>query len=326
MNRTFRRITAVSLILTLIFAFSANANVAECSAVRTVDEILDEYREACKNFEQNAEAASLACVGLTKESLTENTVNELNAAGYEAYKLTPDNHEAIEMALATDLDELRLDPNGNYLIVVSGGNLNSRAAGNSFSYTYGGQTYTLRELTVTAEDGGSGYAQADTYNCLTSSVRSVISACLDTAIWVFDKKMGTDLGTVSDICGLVISNFGFTNSSTLTFNAGTSWTRVYTQVYDSYDQAWAYGSSVERAYCRSYMSGYYYDADDNCMTPVPSDESDIMKYSSNYFNSTWKHQQAVISFINGNPCNYDSTDDITYKYGNRTVITHDANF
>ncbi len=328
MKKTYKRIVSLVLVFVMMFAFSANAVAAEVNTVKSVDEILDEYREKCRELEMNNGAARTASVGATRAELRAETVSELNAAGYEAYELTPSNREAVESALATDFDEMGLNPNGSYVVVASGENMNSRAAGNSFSYTYGGQTYTLRYLTVMPGDdeAGSGYTQISDGSCIDTSVRDTVVAFFNAGLMLIDEVAETDLGTIADICGVVISNIGFSDESNVTLFGKTEWTRYYTQVFDSYDQAWAYGSCTDRADCEAYFAGWYFDRAEGVAIDVDRTTVYETLYSANCYNSTWRNQQAVIAYLNGNTYAFDSLGDIDFNCGNDTVFTHRNNF
>lgn len=140
------------------------------------------------------------------------------------------------------------------------------------------------------------------------------------------SAVSSPLGTIASICGLDVSNFGSAASSTMGLNAGSAWTRYYTQVYSSYDNAWAFCSSVEYVKCRTYMSGMYYDSKTNSMVAVPPNESSVTVFSSKYNDVTWKRQQAAIAFASGSPCISDKTGAVQYKYGSSVVITHSENF
>lgn len=104
--------------------------------VKTVAEILNDYH--AKSFEkqiaQESETvrAYARSSGSAEKTLEEETVEELTAAGYEAYNVTSSNYEELEASLKTDFEDLGLDPNESYIIVISG----EEAEGTSYSVHY----------------------------------------------------------------------------------------------------------------------------------------------------------------------------------------------
>lgn len=252
--------------------------------------------------------------------------------GYEAYIIDNDNYSQMEQRLNTDLSEMGMKEGYTYLVSFdSEGGINSSNAtsrmttGSTFTYTYNNVTYSMRYCTVTAADD-SAFSKASYCDLLTSSSETLIRNCLDTAISAYLSAVSAPLGTVASICGLSIENFASAKSASFVLNAGTNWTRIYTQVYSTYDGAWMNGSCVEYVYLSSNLSGYYYDATTNKMEEVPEDKSETTKYSSEYFDYTWRKEKAVISLINGNGCNYNVTGSVSYYYGNTSKITHSENF
>lgn len=293
------------------------------------EEIMNEYYRA-----RNEELLSASIMTIAAESRLDMLKDERNQAlldaGYMVYVTDNDNFETVQAELFTDLGEIGLDDGGKYLIVVGEGNQEDtlRSAGASFSYTYNGVTYTMRTLRVTADsdEASPRYAQASDTSVLNSSSKTVITNALNTAIYAYVSSVSSTLGTIASICGLDISRFYPNQSATMNLNAASNWTRVYTQVYSSYDKAWTYGSSVENVYCLAYMSGSYYEASTNRMTAVPSNPSSKTVYSPQYNNDTWKRQQAAIAYSSGSVCRADKTGDVQYKFGSTVKLTHYNNF
>lgn len=230
--------------------------------------------------------------------------------------------------LNTDLREIGLDPQYSYLIIIDGNDpechTTSRADTSAFNYTYKGVIYAMRYMYVYPGDDEAdpGFSQASSVNLLTSSVENIINNCLNTAISAVISAISAPLGTVSSICGLSIDAFGASSASTLDLYGGTNWSRVYTQVYDIYDQSWMYGSSVEYVIATSKIEGQYYSRTLNKYVSVPDDEESTTTYSSNYNNFTWRKNTAVQRYLAGLPCMKDTTGHVYYKYGGSTKITH----
>lgn len=104
--------------------------------VKTVAEILNDYHAESfeKQITQKSETvrAYARSSGSAEKTLEEETVEELTAAGYEAYNVTSSNYEELEASLKTDFEDLGLDPNESYIIVISG----EEAEGTSYAVHY----------------------------------------------------------------------------------------------------------------------------------------------------------------------------------------------
>lgn len=129
---------------------------------------------------------------------------------------------------------------------------------------------------------------------LKSSSKELIKNCLDTAIYAYVSAVWKHLGTIGTICGLSIEDFKTSSESTLNYNCGTNWTRIYTQVYSSADKMWINGSCVEVANMYSYMSGLYYDEKTNKIQKVNENEVKLIEYSDEYNNFAWRKEKAAI--------------------------------
>ena len=331
-----KKITALFLVLTMCFLYSTTSSASSADDSNTdssksetsyVDTILSSYHERMADINLRTDITDVK-KGQLKATLRDARAQALIDAGYEVFRINPNNFNSAKTELNTDLSKIGLDPSHSYLVILSAENVINGSPSSSFTYTYNGTSYLMRYFTVTADDDEADprYAQASTYDVLDSNVLSVIRNCLDTAISAYISEIWAPLGTVASICGLSISDFGENSRSTMTFNAGTNWTRVYTQVYSTYDQAWSFCSSVEYARSTSYMSGMYYDKNLNSMEPVPRDKSFEETDSPNYYDYTWRKTQAAIAFSSGSPCRYDLTGDDEFYYGDRLIITHRENF
>ena len=295
-----------------------------------IKEILDRYHESAEQIALNYHITSSEekCSEYYNEidELSEETVAAVNNAGIEAYYVTGENRNEIGNELKTDLKDLGIEDNGRYIVILhTGDNECYASSGAGFNYTYNGTSYLLRYLTLTAADNSS-YGKASTVNVLSSSGRTVIQNCLDTALSIYISSISSTLGTVASICGLSISMFSTAGTSTLNMNCGTNWTRVYTQVWSSYDGRWGNGSCVEYARCSSYMSGQYYSASENSYVAVPQNGRSYTKYSSHYSDESWRKYNAVYYGYLNNWVQYDTTGAVKYYYGSALKITHSENF
>lgn len=325
----FQRVFSVFLSFATVFMLTPSVLAITQNHVGTqqsVEEILAQY------YFVNDYPISTYGVNNTNNTIAskqERTLNALVNSGYEAYSVTMDTFDETEDVLNTDLDAIGLSKEYSYIVVIQGeeqqtGASNRSSISNTFNYSYNGKVYQMRYVTVTAADDPA-YGKASSVNVLKSSTRTVIENCLDTAISSYISSIYSPLGTVASLCGLSISDFNTAQESTLNFNGGTNWTRIYTQVWDEQMNDWTFGSSVEYAMASSYMSGLYYSASKNRYVAVPSQAKTVSYYSDHFSDSTWRKQKAVYGAVNyWLQC--DSVNDVHYEYGGRTIITHHEYF
>ena len=256
--------------------------------------------------------------------IQERTVEFLRDNGYEAYDVNPSTYDDVAEQIKTDLGNLGIGNNNHAIIVISGKDDESTrhdvstksTASDSFPYIYDGTTYLLRYVTVTAADipayGASKYT-----NLLTSKSAPVIQNCLDTAVKLYASYVlpyGSYWTTIASICGLNISNFSFSQTSTLIFHGNANWTRTFTQVKDTSANTWVSGSYVEYVRANAYLSGDYYSAQTNSYQNVPTSAVTKTVYSSHYYNGDWRNQNGVIGYIHLQVYN-DMTGDLSFYYG-----------
>jgi hypothetical protein len=230
---------------------------------KDVDRILESYSAQIQNL--NAPYSSEA-VGMkeAEKRLREETVSELKSKGYSAFDVNASTFSDAEASLQTKFNSIGLTPDYSYIVFVSGDEESEdisdekrASAGSSFTHTYNGTTYTMRYLTVTADDDPL-YGKASKVNLLQTASQTLIQNCLDTLINAYISSISSLLGTVASICGLSISNFSTAQTSILDLKGGTNWTRVYTQVWDASRQTWQYAACVENVRASSSMDGLYY--------------------------------------------------------------------
>ena len=166
----------LSCIMLVSFSPAVAAEDAPAEPKPTVEEILNDFHQKAFAAESANERGAAATYSRSSNSdndnLVQETVDTLNAAGYEAYNVTASNYETLETELKTDFASMGLDPSGSYIVVISGeddsnsANPNSRAGRlpeqiiiddgysdpNRFYYTYEGVTYSMRYVTVTLAD------------------------------------------------------------------------------------------------------------------------------------------------------------------------------
>ena len=339
----FKKFVSIQVILTFLFLLALpvfakgideNAPIeSECQP--TLEEILDEFHNASFQIQTGNNSNTRTYDNTISSALGNircNTVQTLQNAGYDAYDVNPDTYEILETTLNTDFSAINLDPTSSYIIVVEGedgdvapASAVGGTAGPTFTHTSGGVTYTMRYLTVTANDNPE-YGMSSYVNLLSSTSQTLIQNCLDAVIVAYiDAIAGVPLGTVASICGLSISDFAPAQRATLIMHGATNWTRKFTQVWDPNLEGWMFAACVEQVKTLSYISGDYYDATTNSYQQVPQDKVSKTKSSSHYLDYTWRKEKAVLGYLLYNT-QYDLTGNVTYSYDGRIVITHRENF
>lgn len=119
-----KKVIALILVCCMVLPMFSASAVEESAARPTIEEILNGYHEkafAAQTAEENGGASTYSRSGSgSSQTLEQETVAELTAAGYEAYHVTGDNYEALEETLHTDFAEMGLDPNSSYVVIISG--------------------------------------------------------------------------------------------------------------------------------------------------------------------------------------------------------------
>lgn len=342
----FKKVICV-LIICAIFVSISPAVVAVNTPVKpTIEEILSEYHQAAFQ-EQNADkqtADSTYSPRSNSKTLEQETVDTLNAAGYEAYNITSTNYETLESELDIDFDELGLDPNYSHIIVISGedsennsvnSNPSTRAivptpdpgGDGSFTFTYNGITYRMRYVTVTSKENPH-YAESSPHNLLENYSDSFLDRFLEAGITAYLDSLNkyVPFGTLLSIIGIsdYINRYRTANSS-LTYHAATQWVRTYIQVWsDSYEE-WHNASCAEFVDMESKISGYLYDTRSADFLDVDELQVNKREYSSNYYNYTQRKIDAVLGY-NSFTIRYDIVGDIRYNHNNTLVAYHSENF
>lgn len=307
----------LSLLICVCMIFE---NQIRVFANEKADIINQEYEETIAYY--NAEIIKSDSDGNNKRSseLRYELARKLTSAGYTAYYVNSSNYYDLEKLIKTDFEDLGVCYNDNCVLIIGDSDYELNASSSGFYYSYNGAVYNLRNITITAADN-SDYGMASSVNVLQTNSRTFIENCLNAAIYAYIGGISNALGAVATICGLDISKFNTSQASTMYLNAGTNWTRKYTQVWSSYDNMWLNGSSVEMVVGSAYMSGMYYSSSENRYVAVPTNASSVTYYSANYSNSTWRYQKAVLGYISG-IVNYDVTGDVKYYYNSTLKVRH----
>ena len=346
-----RKLMAFTLVFAMLASLSPAVAADEMSAQPTVEEILSEYHQKAFEAQTRGEtdaASTWSHRGGSAKTLEQETVDTLTDAGYEAYNVTADNYESLQTELKTDFAGMGLDPDGSYIVVVSGEETNKPAAGNSsrssdtllpphtdndlgsggsshFEYTYDGTTYRMRYLTVTSTTG-SNMSVSSTYDLLSSvwyedAAMDIFSTTLVSAIdtMITIGKETIPLGTIASLLydWATDDNYTELEPGTLTIHATTAWTAKTIQVWNSIDEKWKTAQSSAYAISRAKCVGYVYNPNINDSTWYDGIECSSTRYSPKYYETTQRLSDAVYGYNYG-VIYYDRTEDIEFYLGNET--------
>jgi len=315
-----KSITAITLAGAVLLGSVMQVNATDSKELMTEQDIVECFHE----FYEVGNKKARTIQSNIEEQFLEEYQEEICASGYEAHIVDATNYDEKQILLGTDLVDLGMTEGNTYLVLLDGGGKARNSVGGAFTHTYNGKSYKLRYVTVTAADDPIYSVASVTGNLVEKQTEKILKNCLNAAIGAYVSYASSILGTVSTICGLDISDVWPQKNVSIAMNAGTTWTRLYTQVYDG--KNWYSGSCVEYAKVSAHMSGRYYVASSNSMEKIPETESTGYVYSPRYLDAKWRYDQAIIYYLNGNGVKYDVTGDIEYKYDGKVVLTHRQRF
>jgi len=329
------RLISILLSFTLIVSVTlpASASASELPS-KSVEEILSEFHSRSFELTQSQTNRPSTLTDNTSESLASirhETVNELLNLGYSAYEVTSSTYDTVEETLNTDLSNFGLQKDSSYIVIVgdtTAGTAQSRkTTGPSFYYTYGGIQYKLRTVTVTGNDS-SNYIQTTPVNLLKSHTDEVVENMLNATIGAYATALGVPaiFGTIGSITGLTTVHFVSAQAATAVFQAGSAWTRVFTQVWDNNYETWVAGSSVEYVNKTCCINGMKYVASINACAPYMTEQKNDVSYSRNFDSDKWRNENAVIAFRGAFPNISDSVGDVHYTRDSKVIVTHRGGF
>lgn len=263
-------------------------------------------------------------------------MEELTAAGYEAYNVTGENYSALEEALRTDFGDMGLDPNGSYIIVISGedpvGTNNSTRGSdlllpphawddptpdgdtNEFIYQYDGKNYKMRYLTVTG-DINSGLITETLYRLDQNQVPETVGNWL---MGVFTYLLSESTGVLADVFSVIYDNLDddnlmILNSNTSWIYAATAWTHRFIEVEDANTGQWRKTQYVTMANISGEITISVYNQSTGFMETVHIPVSQTTLYSPFYNQKEVCKRSAVTAYITGS-VSKDRLHQISFHY------------
>ena len=343
-----KKIISFILVLCLLMVSIPAASAgSESTPSRTVEEILDEYhsRVIADLSSENSAAGNSRSINNSVASLTQETVNTLNATGYEAYHVTPTNYRTLENQLYTDFEGMGLNLDGSYIIVIHGDASNANNTTNGigsraivpnpglgggttyFNYSYNGKSYSMRYVTVTPAENSALRQNSDVElleGCTSAQKANALNNILTYLSLIPNLSVTT---TFLSLLLSVLPNAESTVPDSIDFRAYSIWNTTYTQVYDSAAAKWRMSTCVEYAK-RDYDIQYsFYDPEANRYGQTYKTASFPNVYSEHYSDWEYMKQVAAISF-DSNTHPLDTVSELRYKYKDtltqeeRVVITH----
>lgn len=269
--------------------------------------------------------------------MVQETVDTLNAAGYEAYNLTASNYDTLETELKTDFASKGLDPNGSYIVVISGedngnsSNPNARGlslpgqdiadddggAPTFFQYTYEGQTYWMRYVTVTTADRSTLTRQL-TFGVNRTQNTSIWGSIFDSVFsYTIDTAAKVPITTIASLLTAILGNDLPTAQSYDSFIIGgaTTWTLQSIEVYDFENEVWVDSQCSEYAITTWSPRHWVYDASIADHVEVLGENITFRTDSDYYFNTTYRKQLAAEYYSFGSRM-LDFTNDIVISLEN----------
>ena len=304
----YKRLLCLMLSIAMVFASipMAFAESKNDPAGETLDEIMDDYYHQLFEVQNVSAADSTRTASLQVQDVRSRAMSRLSAAGYEAYSVEPSTFNKVEKELNTDFEEVGMDPNCSYIVVIGGMEDGSsasarQAASGSFTYTYMGAVHTMRYVTVFPEDD-SRYVQSKNYNCLSSeSDVGIVNGAINAGVSFLLDLLNTTLraGTIAGILGIDFNVLDVPQPISLILIGRVRWVRVYTQIYNQAFGRWETWSSVDHMKVSSRVILDEFDSSiDDFVTKLSGNWESEENYSSHYDDFEHRNQQAVLGMLN----------------------------
>ena len=352
-----KRFIALFIIFTMLVSISPSVAANDTVPRLTVEEILNEYHQKAFEAEAVSEASAASYFprsGSNRKTLEQETVDTLNAAGYEAYNVTSDNYATLEAQLQTDFADMGLDPDGSYIITIGGENLETAPANNgsraivptpdwgdsdgSFLYNYNGNNYSLRYVTVTPDMNPSKMQVQSSYifreqNFIQSIGRNIFNTAIASTV-DSTAPYGLPLGTIASILFDIPDDYIYTNINLddIELRAHTVWTYNYIQVWDKYHSTWVTSQLSEYATSGIWRIDSIYDPATGRPIPVPPNPQYSTHHSYIYFNEAQRCLAAMKAYDHSTlsvDCVYsvdfyfsNESGDVIFNSTSQPLFTH----
>ena len=333
----FKRIVSCLLLVVMLVpvvspVFATNANnksQVSRNEAPSIESILNEYHKKVFAAQADANANARSGAEVQTDEIKQDTLDQLREAGYLAYDVNPDNFDSVAEELKTDLRQMDLDPNGSYIIVISGEeepqeNTASPAYippeieddTDGFDYTYNGTTYRLQYMIV-SNGGDEVLARMASKNLNSDAIHKGI----DTLITLYlDSITPVPIGTLASLLGISYNDACADSTGSLTFHGAAQWTRRYINVWSDYDQMWVRGARVEYAEVRSYCSGYLCNLSNGNLQQYIGPEKLDMVYSDYYYDYEQQKIEAVLGYLSPSILRYYTTGTLVFKHDGKTMF------
>lgn len=338
----FKKALAITLSIAMLLCIGSPVCAAQEDEIpqsdavetRTMKEILNDYHSKILELEIQPAASTYSRSVQTTGSVTQDAINELQDAGYEAYHVNSDTYAAVEAELQTSLSDLNLDKEGSYIVVISSEDQNTNdeiapandallpphvegGGGDGFSYTYNGVIYQMRYITITSS-ASNGTQISSTYTVasnfwLEEGIMDIANIYLVAAADNLTKKLS--LGTVFSLLGDWATNGNYTelDPGDLTIHAATAWTADVIQVYNSSTGRWINAQCSAYAVSKAKLAGYTFDSNTGLPTWHDGKENSILNNSPLYSAVATRKRNAIRAYLAGN-ISYDRTGDVCFFF------------
>lgn len=330
-----KRILGIFLCFTMLFLAtfpvtavnSEETTGGDTEATPTIESILNDYhaKSAALSAASTADASTYSRTVSEdpQDQLKQETIAELYAAGYAAYDLNSSTYQSLEQQLSTDFSAMGLDPDGSYIVVISGeeDTQNQTSPGNNsrvitlpphvwegddvshFSYTYNGTVYEMRYATVVSSGEDelattNHYSLAPIYNEIGNNLQNFLStllfACLD------ELSENWAIGTLSSLVFPPDVDVEPTQiqPGSLTLYATTYWDCNYIQVWDPAQEIWVTAQCSDKATSGTYFVGQYRGSTGDC-EEYHTEMVDTYMYSPKYNNASQRKLDAMEAYDYG---------------------------
>lgn len=280
------------------------------------------------------------------ENVAVDTVAQLNALGYTAYNVNPQNVEEVEAALNTDLEQAGLPTDDSYIILIEGEDEEDTQGAISphmdiktsdeFKYTYNGKMYRMRWMTVYPNEYGGDSTMTVTTDDIIFFGKNVLTAAtvtntLGKVISVSGRKAGVPqvvtIGSILSIFSSLVEKGikAVPENSKLSGMASSTWIRRYTQVFDNNRSIWLNRCFVEEVNTNLSVMSFFWNVEKK-NNDTNSKKFENTLYSSKRNDKTWRKTAAAQAHEIDN-IKKDEFPTVYYEYGKteedkKVVCTH----